>query len=131
MTTSTASQCRRNQHLIFTGSPYDEGCREPVLNLPKSHQVEPIELQLRTPRLGSSEIDADASVIRFGARHCSVSGESTAPSPCEAAESTSPIPLHDQGTTRLDRTEFGITADRGFAGRYLDLTLDIHRRRTA
>ena len=28
-------------------------------------------------------------------------------------------------TTRIDRTEFGVTASRGLAGRYLDLTMEI------
>jgi polyisoprenoid-binding protein YceI len=30
-----------------------------------------------------------------------------------------------RATTRIDRTEFGVTASRGLAGRYLDLTLDV------
>ena len=29
------------------------------------------------------------------------------------------------GTVRVDRTEFGVTAMRGLAGRYLDLTLEV------
>jgi polyisoprenoid-binding protein YceI len=29
------------------------------------------------------------------------------------------------GTVRIDRTEFGVTAMRGLAGRYLDLTLEV------
>jgi polyisoprenoid-binding protein YceI len=30
-----------------------------------------------------------------------------------------------RATTRIDRTEFGVTASRGLAGRYLDLVLDV------
>ncbi|MEU0131169.1 MULTISPECIES: YceI family protein [unclassified Streptomyces] len=30
-----------------------------------------------------------------------------------------------RATTRVDRTEFGVTAARGMAGRYLDLTLEV------
>lgn len=30
-----------------------------------------------------------------------------------------------RATTRIDRTEFGVTAQRGIAGRYLDVTLEI------
>ncbi|WP_189956508.1 YceI family protein [Streptomyces alanosinicus] len=34
-----------------------------------------------------------------------------------------------RATTRVDRTEFGVTASRGMAGRHLDLTLEIRCRR--
>jgi polyisoprenoid-binding protein YceI len=30
-----------------------------------------------------------------------------------------------RGTARIDRTEFGITAARGLAGRYLDVTVEV------
>ena len=34
-------------------------------------------------------------------------------------------PSRSRATTRIDRTEFGITAARGLAARYLDLTVEI------
>lgn len=34
-----------------------------------------------------------------------------------------------RATTRIDRTQFGITAQRGMAGRYLDLVIDVRLRR--
>ena len=30
-----------------------------------------------------------------------------------------------RATTRVDRTEFGVSASRGLAGRYLDLSLEV------
>jgi polyisoprenoid-binding protein YceI len=35
-----------------------------------------------------------------------------------------------RATTRIDRTEFGVTASRGLAGRYLDLTIEARCRRS-
>jgi len=35
-----------------------------------------------------------------------------------------------RATTRVDRTEFGITASRGLAARYLDLTVEVQCTRT-
>ena len=40
---------------------------------------------------------------------------------CEASRGSFTV----SGTTRIDRTEFGITAARGLAARYLDLTVEI------
>jgi len=40
---------------------------------------------------------------------------------CEASRGS----FTARGTTRIDRTEFGITAARGLAARYLDLTVEI------
>ena len=38
---------------------------------------------------------------------------------------TEPGSFTARATARIDRTEFGITASRGLAGRYLDLTLEV------
>jgi polyisoprenoid-binding protein YceI len=38
----------------------------------------------------------------------------------------SPRSFTARGTVRIDRTEFGVTASRGMAGRYLDLVVDVH-----
>jgi polyisoprenoid-binding protein YceI len=38
---------------------------------------------------------------------------------------SSPGSFTARATTRIDRTEFGVTAQRGLAGRYLAITLDI------
>ena len=35
-----------------------------------------------------------------------------------------------RATTRIDRTEFGVTAYRGLAGRYLDMTVEVRCVRT-
>ena len=37
----------------------------------------------------------------------------------------SPRSFTARATTRVDRTEFGVTASRGLAGRYLDLSLEV------
>jgi polyisoprenoid-binding protein YceI len=37
----------------------------------------------------------------------------------------SPRTFTANATTRIDRTEFGVTASRGLAGRYLDLSLEV------
>jgi polyisoprenoid-binding protein YceI len=37
----------------------------------------------------------------------------------------SPRSFTARATTRIDRTEFGVTAARGLAGRYLDVTLEV------
>jgi len=37
----------------------------------------------------------------------------------------SPRSFTVRATTRIDRTEFGVTASRGLAGRYLDLSLEV------
>ena len=37
----------------------------------------------------------------------------------------SPRTFTARATTRIDRTEFGVTASRGLAGRYLDLSLEV------
>jgi polyisoprenoid-binding protein YceI len=37
----------------------------------------------------------------------------------------SPRSFTVRAATRIDRAEFGVTASRGLAGRYLDLTLEI------
>ena len=42
----------------------------------------------------------------------------------EAAD-VSPRSFTARATTRIDRTEFGVTALRGLAGRYLDLSLEV------
>lgn len=39
--------------------------------------------------------------------------------------SASPRSFTARATTRVDRTEFGVTASRGLAGRYLDLSLEV------
>jgi polyisoprenoid-binding protein YceI len=39
--------------------------------------------------------------------------------------SVSPDAFTARATTRIDRTEFGVTASRGLAGRYLDLTIEV------
>ena len=45
---------------------------------------------------------------------------------CEASRGS----FAARATTRIDRTEFGITAARGLAARYLDLTVEIQCNRT-
>lgn len=50
-----------------------------------------------------------ARPVRLSMVRCAVSGRS----------------FNAQATTRIDRTEFGITAARGLAGRYLDVTVEV------
>jgi polyisoprenoid-binding protein YceI len=38
--------------------------------------------------------------------------------------------FHARASTRIDRTEFGVTAYRGMAGRYLDMTIEVRCIRT-
>ena len=55
------------------------------------------------PQLGRYEIDTKRSTVTFRTRHLS---------------GLAPV-------RGIDRTEFGVTASRGLAGRYLDLVLDV------
>ena len=41
-----------------------------------------------------------------------------------------PKSFEARASTRIDRTEFGVTAYRGLAGRYLDMTVEVRCVRT-
>jgi polyisoprenoid-binding protein YceI len=43
---------------------------------------------------------------------------------------TAPRAFTARATTRIDRTEFGVTALRGVAGRYLDMTVEVRCKRS-
>jgi len=77
---------------------------------------------------------AQFPVITFVASHVDVdriSGTITAcgtqrPATLEIVDSdVSPDAFSVRATTRIDRTQFGVTAARGMAARHLDLTLDV------
>jgi polyisoprenoid-binding protein YceI len=57
-----------------------------------------------------------ALTVRGVTRPVSLAVELTDVSPCSFTA---------RATTRVDRTEFGVTASRGLAGRYLDLSLEV------
>jgi polyisoprenoid-binding protein YceI len=90
------------------------------------------------PQLGRYGIDPAHSAVTFRTRHlfglAPVRGSFAIRSgTVDVTEPVSASGIHaevDAGwfaaraTTRIDRTEFGVTAQRGMAGRYLDLTVE-------
>ncbi len=69
----------------------------------------------------SERIDSPTLTVRGFTRPVSVSIEQSAMAPGSFTA---------RGATRIDRTEFGVTALRGLAGRYLDMTAEIQCIRT-
>jgi hypothetical protein len=63
-----------------------------------------------TPQPGHYDIDPSRSRVTFATvTHCEASRRA----------------FTARATTRIDRTEFGITAARGLAARFLDLTVEV------
>jgi polyisoprenoid-binding protein YceI len=106
---------------------------------------------LATPRPGRYEIDTSCSAVTFRTRHlfglAPVRGsfaigagtvEVTEPPAGSnvyvridpASFRTGNGQRDDKASTRIDRTEFGVTAYRGMAGRYLDMTIEVRCVRT-
>jgi polyisoprenoid-binding protein YceI len=92
-----------------------------------------------TPQLGHYRIDPNQSAVTFRTRHlfglAPVHG--TFAIKAGTVDVTRPVRLSvarcavsrqsftARATARIDRTEFGITAARGLAGRYLDVTVEV------
>jgi polyisoprenoid-binding protein YceI len=103
------------------------------------------EIDAASFRTGNRARDASVQSARFldAARHpvmtfCSeriddgeltgtltVRGETRPVSLAVELADVSPRLFTARATTRIDRTEFGVTASRGLAGRYLDLSLEV------
>lgn len=68
------------------------------------------------PQLGHYEIDTGSSTVRGVASPVTLTIEQPAARPASFTA---------RATTRIDRTAFGVSAQRGFAGRFLDVTMGI------
>jgi polyisoprenoid-binding protein YceI len=75
----------------------------------------------RHPSIGFTTIRISGSVI---AGMLTVRGVTKPVSLTVQEITVSPEWFTARATTRIDRTEFGVTASRGLAGRYLDLTIE-------
>jgi len=81
------------------------------------------------PRPGRYEIDISASAVTFRTRHLF----GLAPVRGRFAIRAGTIDVGEplaRASTRIDRNEFGVTACRGMAGRYLDMTIEVRCVRT-
>jgi polyisoprenoid-binding protein YceI len=74
--------------------------------------TEPALSATSTPQLGHYDVDPSRSAVTFRTRHL------FGLAPVRGTFAT-------RATARIDRTEYGVTAMRGLAGRYLDVTVQV------
>jgi polyisoprenoid-binding protein YceI len=98
---------------LTNGGPRDRAVRSPRFLDPARHPV----MAFRSDRIdGGARVLTGTLTVRGTARPVTLTVTR-----CEVSRGSFTV----RATARIDRTEFGITAARGLAARYLDLTLEV------